>query len=171
MPRPVVPMPCQQCGRTFPGYIRKDKPRKFCSLTCRDEARRTGVLLVCRQCDQGFYRKRYQESWSQERGPFCSMPCYGEWQREHTGGPSNPNFRPHGSVRAAGQWERNRLIALERDGYRCWDCGSTKPRVVVHHVKPWQPGQVDPHAVDNLRTLCDRCHRRTHADLRRSAQS
>ena len=44
MPRQTIPMQCQNCGRTFPGYIRPDKPRKFCSWACRDEVRRDGKL-------------------------------------------------------------------------------------------------------------------------------
>ena len=158
---------CHQCGQPFEALdYRATRPPKFCSRQCRDAARRTKVTLACRQCQNPFLRKAYQENWSQERGPFCSMACYGEWQREHTAGPANPNWAAQSAARGAGQWERNRVAALERDGYQCRDCGATGPRLVVHHVIPWKPGHSDPHALDNLRTLCAGCHQRTHAAIR-----
>lgn len=116
---------CQQCGRTFDSLdYRPNRMPKVCSRTCRDDARRTKVSLICRQCGESFLRKAYQENWSQERGPFCSMPCYGAWQRENVQGPENPNWVEQSNARYGGRWERNRLAALERDRLRCVECGS-----------------------------------------------
>lgn len=166
---PYQQMTCQQCSAPFRGRIRSDKPpSKFCSRACRDEARRTGVTLTCRQCGGSFYRKNYQREWSQERGPFCGMQCYGSWQREHTRGEASPTWgkESNPSGRSSGRWERNRLAALARDGHRCVECGTTAP-LHVHHVVPWEAGQADPHALDNLVTLCVLHHRREHARLAR----
>lgn len=102
------------------------------------------------------------QDWSQERGPFCGFACYAAWQRENAKGLANPNFRESSAARGAGQWERNRLAALERDGHRCVECGSTK-YLHVHHLTPWEPAQGDPHALDNLATLCAQHHRLAHA--------
>jgi hypothetical protein len=161
---PQADLVCQQCHRPFRTRVKADRPRRFCSRACRDAARRTKVTLVCVQCDRSFLRKAYQRDWSTERGPFCSMRCYGKWQREHTGGEANPNWVAQSSARYGGQWERNRLAALERDGHRCVECGS--PRFLhVHHRVPWEPGQTDPHALDNLVTLCAGHHRAAHRAL------
>lgn len=168
MPRTTpVECRCQQCGQTFGAMdYRASRPPKFCSRACRDDARRTKVELTCRQCGQTFLRKAYQEDWSQERGPFCSMPCYGAWQREHIQGPSSPSWgvetNPNG--RGSHRWLRNREAALARDGHRCVECGSTR-NLHVHHVVPWEEGQADPHALDNLATLCALHHRRAHRAL------
>ena len=158
---------CQQCDQDFEALdYRANRPPKYCSRDCRDAARRTRVTLVCRQCDRVFQRKAYQESWSQERGPFCSMPCYGAWQRENIQGPAAPTWgmetNPNG--RGSHRWIRNRAAALKRDGHRCVECGSEK-YLHVHHRVPWEPGQPDPHALDNLVTLCARHHRRAHRAL------
>ena len=103
-------------------------------------------------CHQPFERKAYQADWSTERGPFCSTTCYGHWQLVDPNGYSSTH---HGHQRAA---------ALARDDYRCVECGVTE-RLHVHHRVPWQPGQADPHALDNLVTLCARHHRQAHIAL------
>lgn len=155
---------CRQCQRTFePRDSRSNRPTLYCSRACRDAAQTTRVSLECRQCGAAFLRKRYQERWSQHEGPFCSMACYADWQRgrpRSTPSPTPPKTGP--------QWERPRLAALERDGYRCVDCGSEN-RLEVHHVVTWKPG--DPHELDNLATLCVPCHRRRHPRKRLPAQT
>lgn len=146
--------PCKVCSRPFLPD-RPSRPSYYCSRACRDEAQRTKVRLVCRQCGEGFLRKAYQRDWSKERGPFCSMTCYGLWQRGRQGP------RPKPSGRESRVWEENRLRALERDGHRCVRCGSTN-RLHVHHVREWNPDEPATHALDNLETLCAGCHRRAH---------
>ncbi len=158
-PRLVV---CQECGVEFVAKDwRENRQTLFCSRKCRDVAQSTKVTLVCRQCNQPFQRKAYMESCSQERGPFCGMDCYGLWQRENTQGESNPNYKHQSNARHGGEWERTRLVALERDGYKCAQCGSTN-RLHVHHKTPWQDDQPNSHALDNMVTLCASCHRKQH---------
>ncbi len=53
-------------------------------------------------------------------------------------------------------WETVRLQILNRDGYRCRNCG--KPgRLEVDHIEPVSVGgsYFDP---DNLQALCRSCH-------------
>lgn len=157
MPRTTpVECQCQQCGESF-GCLdyRPTRPPKYCSRRCRDLAQTTRVTLVCRQCRQTFERKAYQESWSQERGPFCSMACYGKWQRGREGN------RQTRTGRFAMEWEENRLAALERDRRQCVRCGKSS-YVHVHHKRHWNPDDPTTHALDNLETLCAGCHRRAH---------
>lgn len=161
----VRTLECQHCRKSFEARDwRANRPTRYCSRRCRDLAQTTRVTLVCVQCDQAFERKAYQAEWSQERGPFCSIPCHADWQREHLPGSV---LVPQSGARYAGQWERNRAAARRRDGNRCVECGAAPPDVLlhVHHVVPWEPGQADPHALDNLVTLCARHHRRAHRAL------
>ena len=54
----------------------------------------------------------------------------------------------------------NRLLAFERDGWKCIQCGS-RDQLQAHHIEPIPKGQFNPlviHRVDNLRTLCATCH-------------
>jgi RNA-directed DNA polymerase len=54
----------------------------------------------------------------------------------------------------------NRLLAFERDGWKCTECGS-RDNLQAHHIEPVPKGQFDPlvvHRVENLQTLCADCH-------------
>jgi 5-methylcytosine-specific restriction endonuclease McrA len=152
---PTADLTCQQCGQAFRARQRSDKPRRYCSRACRDAALTTRVRLVCRQCGETFQRKAYQEAWSRERGPFCSMQCYGAWQKGRQGP------RPKPSGRYSMTWEENRRRVLDRDGHRCVACGSTH-LLHVHHRAEWDPADQATHALDNLETRCAGCHRRAH---------
>lgn len=57
------------------------------------------------------------------------------------------------------RWQKKRLSVMERDGFKCRDCGDDKKTLHVHHCaysgrNPWD--------ADNaiLLTLCDNCHKR-----------
>jgi len=54
---------------------------------------------------------------------------------------------------------RNKV--LDRDGWRCQDCGSAK-MLEVHHLRP--RSKLGHDASDNLITLCVDCHRRRHGN-------
>ena len=75
------------------------------------------------------------------------------------------------------RWKKRRRQVLERDGYRCQDCGCEvvrcsnseplpegKRRATVDHVVPVVQGgdRWDP---DNLQTLCEKCHTRKDSEL------
>ena len=56
----------------------------------------------------------------------------------------------------------NRLLAFERDGWKCTQCGS-RENLQAHHIEPVPKGTFDPtvvHRVENLQTLCADCHQR-----------
>ena len=57
-------------------------------------------------------------------------------------------------------YQINRLLAFERDGWRCTECGE-RVGLVAHHIKKVPRIVLDParvHAVKNLKTLCTKCH-------------
>lgn len=61
-------------------------------------------------------------------------------------------------------WRKIREIALERDGYRCRQCGIVPERLrdlEVDHIVPLRNGgaRLD---LSNLQTLCRRCHKAKH---------
>jgi 5-methylcytosine-specific restriction endonuclease McrA len=55
------------------------------------------------------------------------------------------------------EFEQNRILALKRDNNTCRKCG--KPAKNVHHIIPRNRSFDD--SVENLVTLCKKCHRAT----------
>ena len=71
-------------------------------------------------------------------------------------------------------WNAQRKLALERDGYRCRTCGASGDEILlhIHHIRPFReysyvPGANENYKIanqlDNLVTLCPTCHRRAEA--------
>lgn len=56
------------------------------------------------------------------------------------------------------RWQKKRLEVLNRDEWKCQDCGAADKTLHVHHclyiygLDPWN------YAADELRTLCEECH-------------
>ena len=56
------------------------------------------------------------------------------------------------------RWQQKRLEILNRDGWRCQECGDTKHTLHVHHRRyergkaPWEVGN------EHLVVLCESCH-------------
>jgi len=53
------------------------------------------------------------------------------------------------------------LEALERDGYKCVDCGSTE-KLIVHHSDNSRITKKINNKLSNLVTLCKSCHAKRH---------
>lgn len=60
-----------------------------------------------------------------------------------------------GKGRGGRAWSRTREDVLERDDYRCYDCGQDGCTQVDHIVPKALDGTDDP---ENLAAMCDRCH-------------
>lgn len=56
------------------------------------------------------------------------------------------------------RWQKKRLEILERDGWKCLECGNTTETLHVHHLfyEPNEPPWATPDY--GLRTLCESCH-------------
>ncbi|WP_250532402.1 hypothetical protein [Caballeronia sp. ATUFL_F1_KS39] len=62
------------------------------------------------------------------------------------------------------RWQKARLEIMERDGWRCTNCGATRSTLSVHHrryVKGLQPWEYHE---SSLVTLCGCCHYCLHQD-------
>lgn len=63
------PRPCLKCGIEFRGLYFKDKPQKYCSTKCRDQAvRDRRPIAKCIGCGTAFQVTK-------DRKKFCSHPC------------------------------------------------------------------------------------------------
>ena len=63
-----------------------------------------------------------------------------------------------------GRWQRRRLEIMQRDDFKCRECGTTDD-LNVHHIrylpghKPWEYDDGD------LITLCGKCHKAMHEEI------
>ena len=69
-------------------------------------------------------------------------------------------------LRKDGRWQRKRLEIMQRDDFKCRECGTTND-LNVHHIRyiegrlPWEYDNGD------LVTLCGTCHKALHEEVRR----
>jgi len=63
------------------------------------------------------------------------------------------------AVMRSPRWKAVRFLAKKRDGFKCVECGA-RGRLEVHHVKPVRTHPDLAYDLDNLKTLCVRCHSR-----------
>lgn len=163
---------CIRCGDSFE-YYPSDKVGKYCSQCVQETdeflgdpyAEVVNVERIERECD---YCGRAMEVLASERnygnGRFCSRDCLSAWMSENWTGENHHQWQG-GSRRYAGRWWRARRKALERDGYRCKNCGKSADQIGrnpdVHHIRPLKEFD-DPqraHSINNLICLCRKCHR------------
>jgi 5-methylcytosine-specific restriction endonuclease McrA len=62
-------------------------------------------------------------------------------------------------------YRRLRTDVLERDGWRCQNCG-TSESLQVHHIR--SRSALGHDAAENLITLCPDCHSQAHSTQRRA---
>jgi 5-methylcytosine-specific restriction endonuclease McrA len=58
-------------------------------------------------------------------------------------------------------WQRIRDLAKRRDGFRCRQCGSSE-KIEAHHIQGLAQGG-SAFSLENVITLCARCHRKESA--------
>lgn len=170
---------CVVCDTTFL-YYPSEKSGLYCpdcvgdpSVTCAPRRRPTDgrVEVTCAHCASEISVVRSRAEANERL--FCDRACYRmdlaeRRQRAATWeGEDNPQWR--GGVDVSGHygpdWKRARRAALERDGYTCQRCRVSIDELdrpmEVHHVRPIRTfgNPSDAHALDNLVTLCRRCHR------------
>jgi len=66
------------------------------------------------------------------------------------------------------RWQKKRLKILERDNWKCRECGATDKTLHVHHTQykgdPWEIEDV------KLKTLCCDCHENEHDDNKKKSK-
>lgn len=73
-------------------------------------------------------------------------------------------WRKRRGVRSGWASQAIRERVLERDGYGCTACGAGDRRQLkVHHIVPRSEG--GSNRMENLKTLCHRCHEKAHGKI------
>lgn len=152
---------CERCSAEFevhPSRLKHGRG-KHCSRECQYKAIRerpnTKLKLVCVGCGNPFERNRQPDK--NGSGKYCNRKCRDKnWK-----GAATPNWQGgNGVYRRGTHWHSIRRAIIERDGFKCTECFSTK-ELNVHHKIPFRMfDNVDnANALGNLITLCKPCHR------------
>lgn len=172
---------CKSCGTEFE-YYPSEKRGLYCQQCVETEAwrappsasgsdnprwlggKRTVACTVCRAD---------VERWPSElsENPVCSEECRREWLSESFAGEGHPNWKDGGSPSYGPGWNEVRRRALERDGYQCRLCTTTRDELGrnpdVHHITPVREiaaadehTPADAHFLQNVVCLCPSCHRK-----------
>jgi 5-methylcytosine-specific restriction endonuclease McrA len=147
-----------------------------------------GVEKRCSVCSKHFSVERYRTATAKFCSPRCSQvyqwgrPDYRKNQVEkHIGqppsakqrliarsrrGPLSPNWRGgvtplHSRIRKQIESVNWRKAVFERDGFTCVFCGKRGGRLNADHIKPFAMFPELRFDLDNGRTLCVDCHRKT----------
>jgi 5-methylcytosine-specific restriction endonuclease McrA len=160
---------CVDCSITFEtnsGFA------KFC-LSCRKKRK------TCLECG-GQNRTHYHR--------FCSQKCSGSWVYRNSdksragleSGVKHPNRikalkakrKPlidgltEAEIRhiemGREEYKKRRQAVYKRDNYRCVECGfRERGKMQADHIKPWSLFPELRYEVQNGRTLCVECHKKT----------
>lgn len=96
-----------------------------------------------------------------------------------TGGGRMADYKESDPFYHSKEWKRIRMDALMRDGGMCQDCMEKfragiirKPRraTMVHHIIPRKERPDLELVMDNLRSLCAKCHEEHHPERREKAK-
>jgi len=171
---------CIWCGRQFSTY-RKDQ--RWCSHQCRSKDKTARLNNVCEACGRDLMRKPDEQFTAFKRRKFCSYECrkrtddYQKYLDKISAGwfgngEDHPFWRGGRSHAFSSDlpWSMQRIKALERDGFRCMNCGYSvlERRMCVHHIIPFEESK--DNRLDNLITLCVPCHVSIHAQERRKKE-
>lgn len=161
---------CQKCGNRFE-YYPSNKEGVYCS-SCVTRA--NGILpqqnssnskleVECRNCGSKLDRYPHEVEGA-SYGSFCDLGCYGEWLSNNVTGDSHHQWEG-GTLPYGSGWWQIRQTALERDDYKCQQCGESLHEIGrnpdVHHITPVRrfENPEAAHTLDNVITLCRSCHR------------
>lgn len=162
-------LPCANCNqlvwRNKRSFEHQRTKQVFCSWLCYLNNKRP-ASIKCAMCGKEFIPKNRK---SLPPNPCCSTRCSGLRQR----GENSPHWRGLRRADRGWNWKEKQSEARERDGHICC-CLKHNKRLVsyreercsVDHVIPYrvvmawnQQGKTfDPNHLDNLISLCRRCH-------------
>lgn len=183
-PKEKTPKKCAYCGIEFTPEWRSDQ--LYHSLECQAKAkalRKWGELTdrTCPICEKTFTPKRGKQVCCSPKCTFRKIYLENldkKKQQAHEYRLKNidvirakdkeRNAKRKDSKRESDKQYRdniyfsgNKVIALERDGYKCRRCDATE-NLAMHHIDGSGQSEHPNNDLGNLETLCDSCHTKHH---------
>ena len=176
---------CQVCKKEIKIKPKSKSVAKFCSRDCyyksmvgkkqkledvkkraeSNSGRRTGKEIICEICGKNKYY--YPKVFKEGKGRFCSKECFFKWTRTS----DNPNWKgdnypENKRLRGSSKYKNWRRLVFKRDNFSCVICGykskGVRPSDIhADHIKSWALYPEERFNLDNGRTLCVPCHKKT----------
>lgn len=159
---------CLACKREYQIPKCRRNKSKYCSTQCQYENQNKYKLcwMNCSECRVEFslspsHAKRNKNS-------FCSRVCVGKYygKRRKFSGKDNPGWKGgvtpiHVSIRTSVKYAEWRTMIFERDDFICQICGQRGGELNADHIKELSKYPDSIFDLENGRTLCVSCHRKT----------
>lgn len=150
--------------------IKKENKKNYCSVCKSKEVNRR--VKYCKECRSKKEKiigncktcKKEILSHKSRIRKFCSQKCYdrsGENNTNYVDGRTPENKRQRNSK----QYSEWRTSVFKRDNYKCVWCGSVGD-LNADHIKPFSKFPELRLDIDNGRTLCIPCHKKTDSYLK-----
>jgi len=94
---------------------------------------------------------------SEEQRRKLSEACKGSKSPNWKGGRSTAERRQYFDI----NYKLWREAVFDRDLYTCQNCGLSGVYITAHHIKSWKNYPDLRYIVDNGKTLCEDCHKKT----------
>lgn len=174
---PKVMFSCAWCGEThirtarlMRQILKRTSTAPCCSKTCAaflaNSKRPKIQVRGCEVCGKEFRPRN-----NIQPGRYCSRTCKDRGHSAQIAGKNNPGYRHGKSPEREKRSVQKAFFDLKapvmyRDKFRCVVCRSGE-RLQVHHIN------IDPfdNRMENLVTLCQRCHRQWHAAERSASRA
>lgn len=154
---------CKKDFKTKPSHYAR---RKYCSCVCFNLARKEtlkgannpcwrGGLPKCADCGKDISRSR--KRCNPCRRAFARQENHYNWQ----GGITKISV----SIRNSFPYKQWRKSVFERDKYTCQECGQVGGKLEADHIKPFAYFPESRLSLENGRTLCHQCHKKTDTYL------
>lgn len=169
---------CANCKRSFyrrmslitrKGHANVRTSNRYCSRYCFAQSLKTNTPSNCVVCGKEFYCSKSQQKLRGRK--TCSRQCQIEWVRPFISGENSVFWRggissENRKIRYSARMQKWRKAVFERDNYTCQECGARshpgKPVILnADHIKPFAFFPELRFDLNNGRTLCLPCHRKT----------
>lgn len=128
----------------------------YCSDSCREKSKRARRKDEIKKAVYE-WRKNNRDKINQRQRELRSLKPKPERIKQTVEERRLRNMAYHDKVRFSG----NRELTLQRDGYKCTSCESTK-QLDVHHIDKSGQTENPNNELSNLVTLCKPCHQLQH---------
>lgn len=153
---------CQTCGKKF--YVRPSRIKsKYCSRHCR-KPWNTGLSIDDPRVKEGVIKASRANIGRKNPNAYfsiCKGKIFGKNHWNWKGGIHKINYSERCYFNSLGKYRNLRKKVLKRDNYICQNCGKRGGKLHIDHIKPWSLFPKLRFNLNNLRTLCSDCHRKS----------